>query len=109
MVGTCAHALVSDVGHSPTVFYSHPGNWTEGAELARANYTLHHSGNGGETWSPGMEVYGLGAGYSDAHVVPDAQAPGGRSLLMAFQKTFEPPDKNIEGGGYNMGFAVLDL
>ena len=100
MVGTCAHALVSDVGNSPTVFYSHPGNWTEGVELARANYTLHHSGNGGETWSPGTEVYGLGAGYSDAHVVPDAQAPGGRSLLMAFQKTFEPPVPGIEGGGY---------
>ena len=50
MVGTCDHALSSNPAISPTIFYSHPGNWTEGSELARANYTLHKSMDGGATW-----------------------------------------------------------
>eukprot|EP01047_Picozoa_sp_COSAG01_P013253 COSAG01_NODE_616_length_14815_cov_8.518076_24_plen_123_part_00 len=46
MVGTCAHALSSDPAVSPAIYYSHPGNWSEGTELARANYTLEKSLDG---------------------------------------------------------------
>jgi hypothetical protein len=36
-------------------------------------------------------------------------AGGNAFLAMAFQKTFEPPVPSIEGGGYDMGFAILPL
>ena len=48
-----------------------------------------------------------GAGYSDALVLPDGS--GGEVLAMAFQKTFDPPVPSIEGGGYDMGLALLPL
>ena len=121
MVGTCAHALSSDPA-TGTVFYSHPGNWTEGTELARANYTLQKSVDGGATWQFVNRVYGPGppgsgrsgpnyggAGYSDSIVIPDSSAPGGATLLMGFQKTFEPPVAGVEGGGYDMAVALLPL
>ena len=50
-----------------------------------------------------------GAGYSDSIVVPDPSAPGGATLLMGFQKTFEPPVAGVEGGGYDMAIALLPL
>ena len=31
------------------------------------------------------------------------------TLAMAFQKTFEPPVPSVEGGGYDMGLALLPL
>ena len=121
MVGTCAHALSSDPA-TGTVFYSHPGNWSEGTELARANYTLQKSIDGGATWEFVNRVYGPGppgsgrsgpnfggAGYSDSIVIPDSSAPGGATLLMGFQKTFEPPVAGVEGGGYDMAVALLPL
>ena len=49
------------------------------------------------------------AGYSDAHVVPDPTSPNGHTLLMGFQKTFEPPVVGVEGGGYDMAVARLPL
>ena len=109
MTGTCAQALVSDVSVSPTMYWSHPGNWTQGTEIARANYTLHQSTNGGAHWDAGRRVYPLGAGYSDAHVVPDPTSPNGHTLLMGFQKTFVPPVRSVEGGGYDMAVARLPL
>jgi hypothetical protein len=109
MTGTCAQALVSDVGVSPTMYWSHPGNWTEGTEIARANYTLHQSTDSGAHWELVDRVYPLGAGYSDAHVVADPTSPYGHSLLMGFQKTFEPPVPGVEGGGYDMAVARLPL
>jgi hypothetical protein len=122
MVGTCNHALSSDPAISSTVYYSHPGNWTEGSELARANYTLHKSIDGGATWEFVNRVYGPGdpgsgrsgknyggAGYSDSIVVPNSSAPGGATLVMGFQKTFEPPVPGVEGGGYDMAVALLPL
>ena len=82
---------------------------TEGTEIARANYTLHQSTNGGAHWELVDRVYPLGAGYSDAHVVPDISSPNGHTLLMGFQKTFNPPVKSLEGGGYDMVVARLPL
>ena len=111
MVGTCAHALVSDTvdPSSPRLYYSHPGNWSYGVELARANYSLHTTDDSGATWEPAIEVYAPGAGYSDAYVVPDEGEPAGRTLLMACQRTFEPPVTGIEGGGYNLALARASL
>ena len=109
MTGTCAQALASDPAATATVFYAHPGNYSGGTELARANYTLHASDDGGASWRVVSRVYGGGAGYSDAHVLPDPAAPNGATLAMVFQKTFAPPVASIEGGGYDMGFARLEL
>ena len=50
-----------------------------------------------------------GAGYSDSIVVPDPSSPSGATLLMGFQKTFEPPVPGVEGGGYDMAVALLPL
>ena len=109
MTGTCAQALVSDPAATSTVYYAHPGNYSGGTELARANYTLHASDDGGASWRFVNRVYPLGSGYSDAHVLSDPAAPNGLTLAMVFQKTFEPPVPSIEGGGYNMGLALLEL
>ena len=82
---------------------------SENTSRTRSNYTLHSSSNGGASWDFVNRVYGGGAGYSDAIVVPDPAAPGGETLLMAFQKTFTPPVAGIEGGGYDVGLARLPL
>eukprot|EP01051_Picozoa_sp_SAG22_P029204 SAG22_NODE_10704_length_520_cov_0.921615_2_plen_49_part_01 len=37
-----------------------------------------------------------GYGYGDAHVLRDG------SVVVAFQKTFDPPVPSIEGGGYDV-------
>ena len=55
------------------------------------------------------QVYADGAGYSDAIVLPDPDDPNARVLAMAFQKTFHPPNHGIEGGGYDIGIALLPL
>lgn len=78
--------------------------------------------SGGATWEFVNRVYGPGApgsgragknfggaGYSDSHVVPDASSPSGATLLMGFQKTFQPPVPGVEGGGYDMAVALLPL
>lgn len=111
MVGTCAHALVSDTvdPSSAALYYSHPGNWSDGVELARANYSLHTTSDSGATWDPAIEIYPHGAGYSDTYVVADESVPGGRILLMAFQRTFEPPVQGIEGGGYDVALTRVPL
>lgn len=88
-----------------TIYWGHPQN----VSRTRSNYTLHRSRNGGGSWEAVTRVYALGAGYSDAIVVPDSTAPSGETLLMAFQKTFEPPVSGIEGGGYDVGLARLPL
>jgi hypothetical protein len=96
----CAQAMVSDATGS--IYWSHPGDLNH----SRSNYTLHRSTDGGASWDFVNRVYAMGAGYSDALVLHD----GNESFLaMAFQKTFEPPIPSIEGGGYDMGFAVLPL
>ena len=63
----------------------------------------HARRDGGASWEFVDVVYGGGAGYSDIHVLP------GGWLGVAFQKTFDPPDPHIEGGGYNLGFARLKV
>merc|ERR1712032_1549164 len=64
---TCDQALCSDPSSESTVYWAHPGNITGG----RANYTLHKSVDSGASWEFVNRVYGGGAGYSDAHVLPD--------------------------------------
>ena len=65
MTGTCDQPICSDTELAPgKVFYAHPGNWTGGTELARANYTLHESSDGGASWALVDRVYALGAGYA---------------------------------------------
>jgi len=100
---TCAQALVSDpVGTDGTIYWSHPGD----DQHDRSNYTLHSSADGGASWDFVDRVYGMGAGYSDAHVLHNGDQT---VLAMAFQKTFEPPVKSIEGGGYDMGLALWPI
>lgn len=114
-MGTCDQPIVSDPSVSPTIYYGHPGNNTKNLGkqdnngLARANYTLHQSKDGGASWEFVNRVYPLGAGYSDALIVPDTEAPSGFTLLMLFQKTFNPPVPAIEGGGYDLALARLQL
>lgn len=86
------------------MYWAHPGD----VNHDRQNYTLHQSTNGGATWEFVNRVYALGAGYSDALVVRGGNG-GSAMLAMAFQKTFEPPVSSIEGGGYDMGLALLPL
>ena len=31
------------------------------------------------------------------------------NLVVAFQRTFDPPDQGIEGGGYDVGLALVAL
>ena len=88
-----------------TIYWAHPQNISR----TRSNYTLHKSEDGGASWEFVNRVYPLGAGYSDAVVVPDPNAPMGQTLLMAFQKTFNPPVAGEEGGGYDIGLARLPL
>ena len=30
------------------------------------------------------------------------------SIVVAYQKTFDPPVRSIEGGGYDIGFARIE-
>eukprot|EP01052_Picozoa_sp_SAG31_P000666 SAG31_NODE_19_length_35031_cov_42.510707_17_plen_865_part_00 len=112
-VAVADHALCSDPSfRAGTVFWSHPGN-IPGSPSAvhwgsRSNYTLHRSPDGA-TWKFVTQVYADGAGYSDAIVLPDPQDRHSRILTMAFQKTFHPPRHGIEGGGYDIGLALLPL
>ena len=48
-----------------------------------------------------------GAGYSDMHLLPRADDAEGDVLGVAFQRTLWDP--NLEGEGYNMGWAIVDL
>ena len=43
----------------------------------------------------------MGYGYSDVHVLKDG------SVAIAFQRTFNPPVSGIEGGGYDVGLAIV--
>ena len=113
-VAVADHALCSDPSFNQgTVYWSHPGN-VPGSPSAtywgsRSNYTLHRSQTGGASWEFVTHVYADGAGYSDAIVLPDPDDPNARVLAMAFQKTFHPPNHGIEGGGYDIGIALLPL
>jgi len=93
----CAHALVS--APDGTIYWGHPGGGTDGHD--RSNYTMQVSHTGGATWELLDHVEPLGAGYSDAHLMPDG------SLLVAFQRTFDPPVPSIEGGGYDLALARI--
>lgn len=92
--GACKFGVPSKIGNQ--------GNRSH----SRSNYTLRRSDDMGATWQLVSRVYAGGAGYSDAVVMPDGD---GHSLAMAFQKTWEPTDPNVEGGGYDMGMARLPL
>ena len=114
LVGTCDHALVSDVdapskqglGTHGVLYYGHPSSAVNDS-LPRANYTLHSSRDGGASWEFVDRIYAGGAGYSDMNVLP---AHGGKQVVgVAFQKTFDPPVPTIEGGGYNLGFATIPI
>jgi hypothetical protein len=69
----------------------------------RTNGTLQASANGGGEWDFLAHIGDakMGYGYSDAHVLRDG------SVAVAFQRTFEPPVKSIEGGGYDIGLAII--
>ena len=41
-----------------------------------SNYTLHKSVDGGALWEFVNRVYGDGAEYSDAHILPDGNGKG---------------------------------
>merc|ERR1712190_382787 len=91
------------MGVDGILYWGKPGSLTGD----RSNYTLHHSWDGGASWEFVDRVYPGGAGYSDAVVASDGK--GGQMLVMAFQKTFDPPVPGIEGGGYDIGVARFSL
>ena len=75
----------------------------------RTNYTILRSQDEGGSWSilGHLPAYqgGTGAGYSDMHLLPTS---GPVDLLgVAFQRTLWEPD--VEGGGYNMAWAIVDI
>jgi|EP01046_Picozoa_sp_COSAG06_P024781 hypothetical protein len=39
--------------------------------------------------------------------VGDAQVLRDGTVAMAFQKTFDPPVPGVEGGGYDVGLALI--
>ena len=69
----------------------------------RSNGTLQRSSDGGGEWEFVAHIGDakMGYGYSDAHVLHDG------SVAVAFQKTFDPPAPGVEGGGYDIGLAVI--
>jgi hypothetical protein len=68
----------------------------------RSNGTLQRSDDGGK-WQFLAHIgdASMGYGYSDAHVLRDG------SIAVAFQRTFDPPVGSIEGGGYDIGLAII--
>ena len=119
LVGTCSHGLASSTdapgpghGNDPgVIYYAHPGSSLD-MTLPRANYTLHRSFDGGGIWEFVDVIYRStnisngGAGYSDAHLLPQGEGEPQR-LGMAFQRTIYEP--GAEGGGYNMAFATIEV
>ena len=128
----CSDAIVYS-NRTGMAYFGHPGPLNNSA---RTNYTLLRSKDQGETWSIwGKVVYPSGAGYSamallnpmghsnssssssssssnDPTVATDsadgnAASTTGDVLGIAFQRTLW--DGNLEGGGYNMGFAVVEV
>ena len=69
----------------------------------RANGTLQRSRNGGAAWDFLAHIgdAAMGYGYGDAHVLRDG------TVALAFQRTFDPAVPNIEGGGYDIGLALV--
>ena len=105
-IAECAHALVSDPTASSssgesTMYWGHPGGAPGGQN--RNNYTLETSMDDGATWRFSAHIQPKGAGYSDAHLLHDGR------LAIAYQRTFDPPVHSIEGGGYDIAVALVDL
>ena len=100
-VAECAHALVSAPTAGGRLYWGHPGGGSDGHD--RRNYTMQVSHTDGASWEllahVGAEA--MGAGYSDAHLLQDG------SLVVAFQRTFDPPVPGIEGGGYDLALASM--
>jgi hypothetical protein len=106
-VAECAHALASS--SDGTMWWAHPGGAGGDTNThGRWNGTLQRSTNGGETWEFAAHitrgVYPTdGYGYSDLQPLPDG------SVAIVYQKTFSPPVRSIEGGGYDIGFARVTI
>ena len=67
------------------------------------NGTLQSSDDGGANWDFLAHIGDakMGYGYSDATVLRDG------NIAVAFQRTFDPPVKGIEGGGYDIGLTII--
>lgn len=106
-VAECAHALTSDP-ETGVMWWAHPGgddgNYAAQGGHDRYNGTLQRSDNGGASWelaahlTPGIYPAG-GYGYSDITLLRDG------TVAVIYQKTFDPYDGSIEGGGYDLGLA----
>ena len=105
----CAHALVSDLDTN-IMYWGHPGSLADSPATkywgGRDNYTLQTSTDGGATWDFGEIIQKGGAGYSDALIL---RGGGEKKLAIAYQKTFDPPQHSIEGGGYDIALALVDI
>lgn len=96
----CAQGLASDPA-TGVMYWAHPGGGIDGHD--RMNGTLQRSHNGGAGWEF-VEHIGeasMGYGYGDAHILKDG------SVALAFQRTFDPPDHGIEGGGYDIALTIV--
>lgn len=103
-VAECAHALTSDP-ETGTMWWAHPGGGADGHD--RYNGTLQQSNDGGATWEFAAHIstggYPAGGyGYSDIHLTSDG------ALGVLYQRTFDPPERSIEGGGYDLAFARIE-
>ena len=77
-----------------------------GINGSRTNYTILRSMDQGAHWSIlSPVVYPAGAGYSSLTSLPHT-GPGDL-LGVAFQRTIWDP--NLEGGGYNIAFASVEV
>ena len=104
-VAECAHALTSDPT-TGTMWWAHPGGGLDGHD--RYNGTLQRSDNGGATWQFAAHITtgalpAGGYGYSDIHLLPDG------TVSVVYQRTFNPYDHGIEGGGYDLAVASITL
>lgn len=97
----CSDGLVYS-NKTGATYFGHPN----GINGSRTNYTILRSMDQGAQWSLlSPVVYPSGAGYSAMTLLPTSGA--GDLLGVAFQRTIWDP--NLEGGGYNIAFASVEV
>ena len=95
----CSDGLVASAKTGST-YFGHP----HGINGTRTNYTILRSMDQGATFSMfRAPIYPSGAGYSSLILL--ANSGPGDLIGVAFQRTIW--DSQLEGGGYNIGFATV--
>ena len=98
---TCQPSLVS-TPDDETLYFGAPMNTTNTTNPdRRSNYTVYSSTDRGRRWQWLTGVLEGPAGYSDMSVLPNGQ------LAVLLQRGRSIP--RVEGGGYEMAYARIDL